>query len=54
MDRDSRNQILAELHIEAWRHAIAGQKLLSTIRDLETMFKAQDAKEDRKYNETRT
>jgi hypothetical protein len=54
MDRDSRNQILAELQLEAWKHSIKGQQLLSRIRDLETMFKAQDAKEDKEHNETRT
>jgi len=47
MDKDTRNKMLEELHMEAWRHAIAGQRLLSKIRDLETMFKAQDAKEDK-------
>lgn len=47
MDRKIRNKILEELTSEAWHHAIAGQKLLSRIRDLETMFKAQDAKEDK-------
>jgi hypothetical protein len=48
MDRKTRNNLLAELHSEAWHHAIAGQKLLSKIRDLETLFKAQDIKEDNK------
>jgi superfamily I DNA/RNA helicase len=33
--------------MEAWKHAIAGQRLLSRIRDLETMFKAEDVKEDK-------
>jgi hypothetical protein len=48
MDKKTRNALLEELHMEAWRHAIAGQKLLSRIRDLETLFKAQD----KKNNET--
>jgi hypothetical protein len=47
MDRNTRNKLLEELHMETWRHAIAGQKLLSKIRDLETMFKAEDMKEDK-------
>jgi hypothetical protein len=51
IDRESRNKLLEELHMEAWKHAIAGQKLLSRIRDLETMFKAEDVKEDRKQHE---
>jgi len=46
MEKDTRNKLLEELHLEAWRHAIAGQKLLSRIRDLETLFKAQDILED--------
>jgi len=50
MDRKIRNKILEELSLEAWRHAIKGQQLLSRIRDLETMFKAEDARED-KQNE---
>jgi hypothetical protein len=50
MDRKTRNKILEGLSSEAWHHAIAGQKLLSRIRELETMFKAQDARED-KQNE---
>jgi hypothetical protein len=46
MKRETRNVLLEELHLEAWKHAIAGQKLLARIRDLETMFKAEDAIED--------
>ena len=42
MDRKTRKTILEELHLEAWKHAINGQRLLSRIRDLETMFKADD------------
>ena len=51
IDRNSRNKILEELTSEAWHHAIAGQKLLSRIRDLETMFKAQDYREDKEQHE---
>jgi hypothetical protein len=52
MDREARNAILEELHLEAWKHAINGQRLLSRIRDLETMFKADDAIMDKqKENE---
>ena len=47
MDRKSRNALLAELQSQAWHHAIAGQKLLSRIRNLETVFWAEDAKEDK-------
>jgi hypothetical protein len=54
IDRKVRNEILEELCLEAWHHAINGQKLLSRIRDLETMFKAQDAREDREKNESAT
>jgi hypothetical protein len=54
MDKDTRNKMLEELHMEAWRHAIAGQKLLSKIRDLETMFKAQDAREDKQNEQSKT
>jgi hypothetical protein len=46
IDRETRNAVLENLVSEAWHHAIAGQKLLSRIRDLETMFKAEDARED--------
>jgi len=54
IDRKTRNTLLEELHTEAWKHAINGQRLLSKIRDLETLFKAQDAEEDKEQNETRT
>jgi len=47
IDRESRDKLLGDLHMEAWKHAIAGQRLLSRIRDLETMFKAEDVKEDK-------
>jgi hypothetical protein len=52
MDRKIRNKILEELSLEAWHHAIAGQKLLSRIRDLETMFKAQDTREDKEHEQS--
>jgi hypothetical protein len=51
LDRKSRNALLAELQTEAWHHAIAGQKLLSRIRNLEAVFWAEDAKEDKKTKE---
>jgi len=54
MDRKIRNKILEELSLEAWHHAIAGQKLLSRIRDFETMFKAQDAREDKQNEQGKT
>jgi hypothetical protein len=47
MDRKVRNSLLEELQLEAWHHAIAGQKLLSRIRKLEAAFWAEDAKEDK-------
>jgi hypothetical protein len=51
MEKDTRNKLLEDLHLEAWRHAVAGQRLLSRIRDLETLFKAQDILEDKeKHN----
>jgi len=53
MDRKIRNKILEELTSETWHHAIAGQKLLSRIRDLETMFKAQDAREDKQNEQSK-
>jgi hypothetical protein len=54
MDREIRNKILEELSLEAWHHAIKGQQLLSRIRDLETMFKAQDAREDKQNEQSET
>jgi hypothetical protein len=54
IDRKNRNRLIEELQLEAWHHSINGQKLLSRIRDLETLFKAQDVKEDKEQNETRT
>jgi hypothetical protein len=56
MDRKTRNEVLASLCQEAWYHAIAGQKLLSHVRDLESQFRAIDAIADKKEleNESRT
>jgi hypothetical protein len=51
LDRKNRNALLAELQSEAWHHAIAGQKLLSRIRELESIFRAEDYREDRKAKE---
>ena len=51
IDRKRRNALLAELQSEAWHHAIAGQKLLSRIRELEAIFWAEDAREDKKAKE---
>jgi hypothetical protein len=51
MDKKTRNALLAELQLEAWHHAIAGQKLLSRIRNLEAVFWAEDAREDKKDKE---
>jgi len=48
MDRKTRNEVLASLCQEAWYHAIAGQKLLSHVRDLESQFRAIDAIADKK------
>ena len=48
LDRKNRNALLAELQLEAWHHAIAGQKLLSRIRNLEAVFWTEDAREDKK------
>jgi hypothetical protein len=51
MDKKTRNTLLAELQLEAWHHAIAGQKLLSRIRNLEAVFWAEDTREDKKDKE---
>jgi hypothetical protein len=51
LDRKNRNVLLAELQSEAWHHAIAGQKLLSRIRNLEAVFWAEDARADKKAKE---
>jgi hypothetical protein len=47
LDKKTRNDLLAELQLEAWHHAIAGQRLLSRIRNLEAVFWAEDAKTDK-------
>jgi len=38
-------KILGELENQAWYHAIEGQKLLSKVRDMGTLIKAEIKKE---------
>jgi hypothetical protein len=45
MNLEQLEKIIADIHSDAWYHAIEGQKLLSKIRDIETLIKAEIKKE---------